>query len=74
MGSMAQILKLIYNETCSPGKDMKRAAPTGDSTAHERSCKVARTESAEDTSADENDKVSLTASDNLEDDVEELVN
>ena len=53
---------------------MKRAAPTGDSTAHERSCKVARTESAEDTSADENDKVSLTASDNLEDDVEELVN
>ena len=63
MGSMAQILKLIYNETCPPGKDMKRAAPTGDSAAHERPRKVARTESAEETSTDEDDKVSLTASD-----------
>ena len=74
MGSMAQILKLIYNETCSSSRDMKRSAPTGNST-HERPCKAARTdlESAGELSADEDDKVSLAASDNLEDDVEELV-
>ena len=51
---------------------MKRAAPEGDSAAHERRRKVARTESGEKNSADEDDKVSLTASDNLEDDIEEL--
>ena len=74
MGSMAQILKLIYNETCSPSGDMERSAPTRNST-HDRPCKAARTdlESAGELSADEDDKVSLTASDNLEDDVEELV-
>lgn len=54
-------------------KTRKDQPQLGDSTAHERSCKVARTESAEETSTDEDNKVSLAASDNLEDDVEKLV-
>ena len=73
MGNMARILDLTYKEKCPPGNDVKRAAPEGDSAAHERRRKVARTESGDENSADEDDKVSLMASDNLEDDIEDLV-
>ena len=47
MGSMARILELMYKANCPPGNDMKRAAPEGDSAAHERRRKVARRESGE---------------------------
>ena len=69
MTSMAHILELIYKERCPPGNDnMKRAAPTGDSNSplpHERPPKRARVESAEEYSADEDDSLSVTTSDNL---------
>ena len=78
MTSMAHILELIYKERCPPGNDnMKRAAPTGDSNSplpHERPPKRARVESAEEYSADEDDSLSVTTSDNLENDVDALVN
>ena len=70
--SMAHILELIYKERCPPGNDnMKRAAPTGDSNSplpHKKPPKRARTESAGEYSADEDDSLSVTTSDNLEND------
>ena len=73
MTSMAHILELLYQERCPPGSgNTKRTAPIGDSgsisVTDERPRKRARTEST-----DEDDSVSLTASDNLADDIEELV-
>ena len=78
MPSMAHILELIYKERRPPGNDnMKKAAPTGDSNSpppHERPPKRARAESAGEHSADEDDSLSVLTSDNLENDVDELVN
>ena len=78
MSSMAHILELIYKERRPPGNDnMKRAAPTRDSNSplpHERPPKRARAELAGEYSADEDDSLSVTTSDNLENDVDELVN
>ena len=78
MPSMAHILELIYKERRPPGNDnMKRAAPTGDSNSplpHERPPERARAESAGEHSADEDDSLSVLTSDNLENDVNELVN
>ena len=78
MASMANILELIYKERCPPGNDnMNRAAPTGDSNSplrHERPPRRARAESAAEYSADEDDSLSVTTSDNLENDVDELIN
>ena len=78
MTSMAHILELIYKERCPRGNDnKKRAAPTGDSNSPlplERPPKRARAEFAGDYCADEDDSLSVTTSDNLENDVDELVN
>ena len=78
MTSMAHILELIYKERCPPGNDnMKTAAPTGDSNSpppHERPPKRVRVESAGEYRADEEDSLSVTTSDNLENDNDALVN
>ena len=78
MTSMAHILELIYKERCPPDNDnMKGAVLTGDSNSplpHERPPKRARAELAWEYSADEDDSLSITSSDNLQNDVDELVN
>ena len=52
----------------------ERAAPVGHSATHERPRKIARTESCDENSTNEDDTVSLTATNNLENDIAELVN
>ena len=75
MSSMTHMLELIYKERCPPGNDnMKRVTPTADSNSLPLPPKRARAESAGEYSADEDDSSSVTTSDNLENDVDELVN
>ena len=75
MSSMTHMLELIYKERCPPGNDnMKRVTKTADSNSLPLPPKRARAESAGEYSADEDDSLSVTTSDNLENDVDELVN
>ena len=75
---MAHTLELIYKERRPPGNDnMKRTAPMVDSNSslpNERPPKRTGAVSAGEYSADEDDSLSVTTSDNLENDVDELVN